>query len=174
MGNIFNAYVGPDNPIGLPFTEKQSCAIKEIIKNIKNLSINQNSGDNYFLLAQESIATSDMTTSEQAPLLMALAIASEAYDYFYAEILAPDAFWVPFLNSNPAVNFSNLSNWIIAAFRGALIGATQSMSVVPTNAAQGVGVLSNIITAVGGALTLTFGEIVFNWVQRPQLATCGC
>jgi hypothetical protein len=169
VGNIFNAYVGPANPVWSFFTSRQQRFIRQFIADIKGISTNQNSGDNYFQLIQESIATSDMTTMEQVPLLMALSIASEAYDFFYAEILSPDANWSAFIDSNPAVNFSNLANWTIAAFRGTLIGYQQSVRVVPSNAPQATGVAFNMVTAVGGALTLTFGEIVYNWVPRPKL-----
>jgi hypothetical protein len=109
---------------------------------------------------------------EQAPLYMSTAIAAAAVDYFYAAIAAPGDTWGPFFDSNAAVNLSNLNNWIIAAFRGALIGAHQSIAVIPTNAPQGTGIAFNFVTTVGGALTTTFGEIVYNWVQRPQKMNC--
>jgi hypothetical protein len=167
VGNIFNASVGPDDPIPLAYSTHQMEFINDIITFLKTASINNpNFISNYAV--EEAFATSSLNTTQQAQLLIAGAITGAAYEYLYNQIISPDADWVPYLDTNPAVNFSNLPNWVVAAFRGALIGLTQSVNITPTNAPQGTGVSINIIIAMGGAFTAVFGAVLYNWVKRPD------
>jgi len=169
LGNIFNAYVGPQNPLVINnFSDKQIFIIRQIISGIGyNCMNNPNSAENYFVLIQENIATSGLTTTEQAPLLQAVAIAYVTYQYFYSQIISPSTEWANYINSNSAINFINFPRWIQVAFKGALIGSTQSIQVTPTTSIQGIGVGYNLITTYAGGLATTFGEIIFGWVERP-------
>jgi hypothetical protein len=169
VGNIFNAYTAYDFPYSKFYNSRQLAVIGDITEGICKLQVNQSSGDNFMQFAQESIVKSGLSAEEQAPLLMALAIASDAYDTIYGEILSPDADWSVFLDSNSAVNLSNLSGWVNAIIKGTLIGATQSFSLYPPTGAQAIGIARNIPTAIAGAVIITAGMVALDWVQYPSI-----
>lgn len=167
VGNLYNAYIGVTNPLAKYYSPQQLFQIKQVFYGIKKNCINPNSSANYFMVASESIANSGLSAAQQAPILMALANATTAYPYFFDVIPLTTGPWTGFLSPVQTINYMNLSRWVEAAFRGSLIGATQSVRVVPSNVNTGLGVAVNIPSTTAGALIATFGEIVFHWVQKP-------
>lgn len=172
MGNVYNAYVNPGSPFANNFSSSQMRIIGQIMGTIKNMPVGiAVATSNIFQMLGQQVSKLD--AQDQAPLLTALAIAGRCNQYLMGQIASPSTDWANFLNANDAINYININRWVNAAFIGALIGFTQSTRVVPTNAAQGTGVSYNLVTTIAGALTLTFGEIVYGWVKQPSFMTLG-
>lgn len=169
VGNIFNEYTDPCYSLERVYTSQQMELINDLIRTLKTISVNTpNFLTNYGVAFSENIATSGLTTAEQAEIFIPGAITGAVYVYFFEIMISPTADWTPYLDADVAVNLANLANIIIATFKGTLIGAKQSVPVLPTDAAQGTGLAMNIISAVGGGITGAFAEVVFHWEQRPK------
>jgi hypothetical protein len=166
MGNIFNTYIQPENSARQFYSPMQLEIIEDIIEGIENVPLSGLALDNFFTVTEESVAMCGLTAQEQAPILMALAIAEAAVGYFIPQILSPSTDWATYFDPVQAVNLINCRYWLSAIFAGALIGATQSIPVVPADAPNGTGIGNNIITTIAGALTTTFGKIIFQWTKK--------
>jgi hypothetical protein len=172
LGNHFDAYLDPKNPAWAFYNQKQLTIINDFINQLNKVPINKlaiNNNGNFIAISGENLAFSCLTIHEQAPLLIAMTVTGSAVNLLYPQILSPNASWATFFDPSSAVNFMNLRKWLTAAFVGALIGATQSTTDMPTTATDGAGIGNNLITTTTSALFATFGSIIFQWEQRPPL-----
>jgi len=173
VGNVFNTYTNSDDQIAKLYTPKQVKVINQFIYDIRNISVNiPNAFYNWSLVTMDYLTWSGLTTTEINEIFIVGSVFGPAWGYFYTEIYVPDSDWAPYLDPDTAVNLNNLASWTIASLRGGLIGGKQSIYVTPTTAQQGTGTPVNMITAIGGGLAATFGEILFNWVERPENPVC--
>jgi len=104
---------------------------------------------NYIVEIENNIATSGLSTQEQAPLLMATALGKAGFDYWTSP--EAQALWTPFL---AAINLGGSSNtaWLVAAtMEGALLTAKRSQrsSVVDTTATIGADAVSVLTAGIG-------------------------
>lgn len=138
-----------------------------ITSNLPINSIENRIGD-----VEDNISNSGLNVSEQRPLLIATAIGIEAAQYWIrqAETVPPISAgtWPEFFPSSDdkAVNYSYVPYWVEAANNGALSGyaSTPFGLVEPT-----VNVMTtSMISALIGALTVTAGKVLFNWIPRIQ------
>lgn len=171
FGNVYNAYISPKNGSSRYFSEQQRVFVRQILVGMDNLGVNENKWNNFFIVVNEGIASSGLSTRDQSALLMATAITKSAFTYFLAQCATPSADWATFLSADPATNYIELRIWMKAVFKGAIVGNTQGIPLSPGRPEAGVGVAKNIITTVTGALATTFGEITLNWVQKPTQRT---
>jgi len=81
------------------------------------------------------------------------------------------------VNSNAAINYANIPEWVALSFTSALSGYSQGQAVATTIGGNGVfndagrflGSALSLQTAIG----LTAGKIIFKWAQKP-VVDCGC
>ncbi len=122
---------------------------------------------------ENNLTDNQLTVSEQTPLLLAATIGFNAATYWNTKIIpvtqggsAPTPGpWAPYLPPN-SQSYLNLPFYVAAAMNGALAayGATPSGMVEPS-----VNFVTNkMVSALIGALTVTAGKVIFNWIPRIQ------
>ena len=113
---------------------------------------------------QDNIGTSDLNVNNQVPLFLATAFGGNSNIYWAAEVASGTSAWAAFFSSNDGQNYLNIMQWSVAAMNGALAGygATPMGLVEPTTNM----VSNNILSAFIGALTVSAGKLMFNWVPK--------
>lgn len=162
--NAINAYVNSliTNPVTTQYTEEQL--------NIIYLMIGDRFGSIDGLLEnmkdiEDNITKADLNLNDQQPLLMATAMAIESINYWQSQVASPTN-WSAFLTSPMPINYANIPFWVTALSMGGLIGAktTSTGMIIPADNI----VVTNIASALIGALTIGAGKVIFKWVNRIQ------
>jgi hypothetical protein len=110
---------------------------------------------------EENIATSGMSSEQQAPLLMATAVGKASFDYWNAQ--GEESPWQPYLE---AIGDASYMRYMVSStMEGALLGA-KLMGAKTTK----LGTISldalNAISALSSSLLLAAGKVMFRWQPR--------
>ena len=114
---------------------------------------------------EDNIGTSDLNVLDQTSLFLATTIGSSAYTYWQTQItLGGSSSWHNYLSSNAGQNYMNLLLWSTSAMNGSFAGYGSSPTglVEPSTSM----VSNNMISALIGALTVTAGKLMYNWIPR--------
>ncbi|MBX2906952.1 MAG: hypothetical protein KF744_12990 [Taibaiella sp.] len=126
---------------------------------------------------EENIGTSALSVNDQQPLFLGTTIGYNANQYWLTEIANPNSAWIGHFSTNPGQNYMNSILWSTAAINGALASyqVTSKGLIEPTIDI----VTTNIVSALIGALTITAGKVIFNWIPvitkplEPSLSVLG-
>ncbi len=118
--------------------------------------------------ANEDIAQSGLSSTDQAPLFVAVEIGRMSYRYWLQNIYDERSEWSSYLNSNTAINVANLPFWITTSMEGALSGFAQiqQMDMRAANTLNSIGRPVAAMMAMIAAIGLSSGKIFFKWVKR--------
>ena len=114
---------------------------------------------------EDNLTDNQLTVPEQTPLLLATTIGTNTDAYW----TAPATGWNTYTGPPPALSsarYVNIAYWDAAAMNGALAGyaATPDGMVEPS-----INYVTNkMVSALIGALTVTAGKVIFNWIPRIQ------
>lgn len=113
---------------------------------------------------EDNIGTSNITVFEQTPLFLSTTIGRNASQYWLAQIANPQSLWAAFFSTTPGANYLNSLLYNVAAMNGALsgYGASPLGLIEPTTNVVSTTMVSSLI----GALTVTAGKVIFNWIPR--------
>ena len=104
--------------------------------------------------------------------MIVLVEAEVSYYYWLGQVNAPGG-WSPYLNSNAAINYANIPNWVAAAYVATYAGWSQGQDVnlnYPVPSTQpGIAIMLTKTAAMLSALFITSGEVIFNWSHRPTV-----
>jgi hypothetical protein len=173
--NSVNDYVNLNIANNLMMSPAQVTFVDFILKGIHSNTID--SLASFFDNVDEQIAQSEcIPTIDKTALYASSAIARASYDYWLGVInTVGHAGWTGFLSSNDAINYANLPFWVSTSFVSALSGFAQGQSVN-----MGVAEILNTLgrtlglpLALGAAIGVTTGKIIFKWAQKP-VGSSGC
>jgi hypothetical protein len=114
---------------------------------------------------EDNIGTSELTINEQTPLFLATTLGRNAAQYWRTQIdLGGGSSWANHFSTNAGQNYLNELLWAVAAMNGALssYGACPTGLIEPTTAS----VTTKMVSALIGALTVSAGKVLFNWIPR--------
>jgi len=109
---------------------------------------------------EDKLSESSLPIEQKTPLFQALSIGRNDLSYWTEKLNNP-GLWSPFLNSNYAVNYANLSFWVSASMEGALIYANRALPTLPP-----VNTAVDIIAATVSGVSLVAGKVIFGWVPK--------
>lgn len=113
---------------------------------------------------EDNVGISELNVPDQVPLYLATGLGSFANVYWVDELANPTSDWLVYFSANTGQNYMNTMQWSVAAMNGALAGygATQNSLIEPTVNS----VTNQMVSALIGALTITAGKVIFNWIPR--------
>jgi len=112
---------------------------------------------------EDNVGDSYLTVPEQIALFLATTCGTNANAYWLNQI-GTQGSWDSYFSANAGQNYLNTLQWTVAAMNGALAGygATPAGLIEPT-----VDMVTNkMVSALAGALTVTAGKLLFNWIPR--------
>lgn len=168
--NSVNDYINTQIDQNLGMSSAQMDLIYSIYDGIKSNTIE--SLDQYFDGVDELITTTEcISTVDKTPVYMASIIARSSYDYWITTVATPGS-WSAFINSNAAINYANIPNWVALSFVSALSGYSQfqkaSVSFIGTGISNDGGRFIGSPLSLGASLGVTAGKVIFQWAQRPS------
>lgn len=166
MSASANDYINSQVAQNLNANESQLDLINSLICGITENSIE--SLTNYWDAANEAVALSGIGNSNKSAIWQALAIANAANTYWDGIVTTPGS-WSTYINSNAAINYANISTWVLAGFVGTLSGFSyvQQLNVGGADAFKDQGIQTAGIVAVTGAIAVSCGKIMLKWAKRP-------
>ena len=146
-----------NNNIGNSYDSSQGYFINQMLNGIRNVPV-ESIGE-YLSNVQDNISRSGLTMQQKMPLMMALAVGTEAYTYWAYSITHPtDNGWYD--NSYLDVNTSytaSLSYWTTAAMSGVLATANNLADFSSSENAQ---VGTNISNALIGGMAVNAAKVM--------------
>lgn len=186
--NAVNAYRDNNLPNELYYNEMQRMLVASILMAIKNSppeSIEELLND-----AEDKVSEAGLSSSEQAPLFMAIALGKASYAYWRSVIgecnpppgpPVPPGFssssssslakWLPYLDCNRAINYANLPFWVCATMESAMLGYSQvnSFNFRIPGVLNALGVTGGTLTAAFASLGVSAGKVIYKWVPRVKI-----
>jgi len=183
--NAVNAYRDNNLRNELYYNETQRMLVASILMAIKNSP--PESIDELLSDAEDKVSEAGLSSTEQAPLFMAIALGKGSYAYWRSVIgecnpPPPDsssssssslAKWQPYLDCNRAINYANLPFWVCATMEGAMLGYAQvnSFNFKIPGVLNALGVTGGTLTAGIASLGVSAGKVIYKWVPRmPKLS----
>lgn len=141
------------------YNEKQLIVINGLLSNLRSASAEQIPG--LLAAADEKIAASGLSFTEQSPLFVATATGKAVCEYWLLQIPQPST-WAAYM-VNPgitpqamdALNYANVCNWVSASVQGALLGYG-SLYLPKID-------FADMMAAYIGATGMAAGKVVFKW-----------
>jgi len=112
---------------------------------------------------EENIATSGMSSEQQAPLLMAAAVGKASFDYWMAQGEDEMSPWQPYFQA--LGDFPYITYVVSATMDGALLGA-KLMGAKTTKLGRISLEALNAISALSSSLLLAAGKVMLRWQPR--------
>gem|GEM_PF-2612071 len=181
--NAVNAYRDNNLRNELYYNETQRMLVASILMAIKNSP--PESIDELLSDAEDKVSEAGLSSTEQAPLFMAIALGKGSYAYWRSVIgecnpPPPDsssssssslAKWQPYLDCNRAINYANLPFWVCATMEGAMLGYAQvnSFNFKIPGVLNALGVTGGTLTAGIASLGVSAGKVIYKWVPRVKL-----
>jgi len=164
--NSVNDYINSKILLNLNFNANGQVIIDSVLSAIREESIDS-LGDCLEAYIEE-VAKADINTVSKTSLYQAVGIANANQAYWKNIVTTPGA-WSTYINSNAAINYANIPNWTSAAFIGVFSGFAQIQypEVAGADLWNGQGRNAGGVIAVGSALALTAGKVIFKWAKRP-------
>ncbi len=156
-----NGYVNAKTGGYLNYSNAQQKFIFQFVEGLQNV---QSSGfDNYFDSVSNAITQSGLTTSEQSPLLLGVAIGKANYA-FWDTVVGEGGDILSLIGKNHALSSPrDLPFWVGAAEEAALIVARRNSKTVGATTNESLGV--DPISALASSIAVGVGVYAFNWVQ---------
>jgi len=158
LSDAINGYINSAAGSSVHYDRRQQEYAFQLLEGVK--AIPEGSIVEHIRNIEENIATSGMSSEQQAPLLMATSLGKASYEYFRDGMLISP--WNTYL-SERGTGF--LPFLISATMEGALLGA-KLMGLKTTK----LGTISlagmNAISSLSAALMLAAGKVIFNWQPR--------
>lgn len=115
---------------------------------------------------EDNLTDNQLSVNQQLPLLLATTTGSNANTYWAGQIaIGSSSPWHNFFPTSPE-NYMDIPYYVEAAMNGALAGygATPAGMIEPS-----VNFVTNkMLSALIGALTVTAGKVIFQWIPRIQ------
>jgi len=181
--NAVNAYRDNNLPNELYYNETQRMLVASILMAIKNSP--PESIDELLSDAEDKVSEAGLSSTEQAPLFMAIALGKGSYAYWRSVIgecnpPPPDsssssssslAKWQPYLDCNRAINYANLPFWVCATMEGAMLGYAQvnSFNFRIPGVLTALGVTGGTLSAGIASIGVSAGKVIYKWVPRMRV-----
>lgn len=170
LTNVLNSYIDGKIEQNLSYDPSQLALVNSVYDGIRQQSIDS-LGD-FFADSAQQLAMAEYSTYSKGPMYYALMEAEVSYYYWLGKIGAPGG-WATYLNSNAAINYSNIPYWVSAAYVAAFAGWSLGQDVnlnypIPTTQ-PGIAVMLPKFSAMLSALFLTSGEVILGFSNRPTL-----
>lgn len=170
--NSANDYINTRIAQNLNFGANEWAFIDAVLQGIKENGIE--SLADFFTAAQEQLAEAEINTATKTSLYAALGLTKASYAY-WVNIVGTPGDWADYINTNAAINYANIPNWVSATFVSALSGyaQVQSPGIGQSDMFITQGRLTAINTLVAAALAVSAGKVIVKWARRPVIG-CGC
>lgn len=119
----------------------------------------------YFDRLDQSVGDSSIIKGSKSNQQLVLSIGRASYEYWTLKISDKFSPWAVYLDGNVAIDTANIPYWVSAAMFGSQFNFWQD------NATDSEAVTSALYTALGGALVVGAGKVIFGWVPKED---CGC
>lgn len=168
--NSVNDYNNQIIPQNLMMSAGQAEFVASVLQGIRQNSIESLGA--FFDEVDNEISQSNMLTINKTSLYMASGIARASYTYWMG-VLSTSGHegWTDHLSGSEAINYSNVQIWVSASFLAALSGYAQgqTLAVGGAEVLNVAGRTIGIPLALGAALGVTAGKVIFKWVQKPSI-----
>jgi hypothetical protein len=163
--NIANAYNNEALGTTIMYDQQQMSFVRMLLGLVTTNRTPINAIDSWIKDVEDNVSKTNLTIQEQTPLLLTTQMGLAVYEYWLEKVNGQSK-WSPFFDKNPAINYANIPDWLVACMAGALIGAnaTQKGLIAPTTDIVSVNIISSLI----GGLTTGAGKVIFRWVPRIQ------
>ncbi len=166
MANSVNDYVNSKIAQNQNFGGAEWAMVDAVLCGIKEQSIDS-TGD-FLDACMEQLTQSDINTISKTSIYAAIGLAKASDAYWKAIVTTPGG-WATYINSNAAINYANIPFWTTATFAGTFSGfaQVQAPNMGEANVWNTDGRKFASVIALGSALVLTAGKVIFKWAQRP-------
>ncbi len=166
--NSVNDYVNWRIMANQNFNATEFALVRAVFYGIKNESIE--SMGNFLDACTEQVALCKVNTVAKTSIYQAIGLANANQAYWKNIVTTPGA-WSTYINSNAAINYANIPHWTTASVLGSFSGFAQIQypNISGATVFNGQGRSAGGVIAVGSALALTAGKVIFKWAQRPRI-----
>jgi hypothetical protein len=153
LPNAYNGYMHRGTRSNMVYTELQQQLVLQLTQGL--LAVPPQAMSAYLEQVEENILRAGLCYREQAPLLVAVALARGSAKYWLTRVQSPGP-WAAWLPANEALAYGQVNGIVEAGVQGALLlyGLLQPPQLMPAD------VYSSFIGAAG----LEAGKVVFGWV----------
>jgi len=117
----------------------------------------------YFDRLDQAIQASDTIRSNRSRGQLAISIGRSSYDYWISQVKNIETTpWSIYFDGNVAIDMANIPFWVSASMFGSQFNFYQN------NANDSEAVSFALYTALGGALVVGAGKVIFGWVSKVE------